>query len=42
MNTNEQKCLTYSKPELKKIRNIKEITCDCPNMQCSIVVPPNG
>jgi hypothetical protein len=43
MKTVEQECQAYVKPELVKIRNIKHITNECPNMQCSIVVPPpNG
>lgn len=32
--------MTYSKPMLKKIDNIKNITFDCVDFNCSIVVPP--
>lgn len=30
---------TYAKPELTKHSNLKEITFECPNWQCSVVVP---
>lgn len=31
---------TYSKPELVRIANLKAITAECPNWQCSVTVPP--
>lgn len=30
----------YTKPELVKHDNLKEITFECPEWQCSVVVPP--
>lgn len=30
----------YAKPELVKHANVREITLECPNWQCSVVVPP--
>jgi len=30
----------YAKPELVKHENLKEITFECPNWQCSVTVPP--
>lgn len=30
----------YVKPELVKHENLKDITFECPNWQCSVVVPP--
>lgn len=32
--------LTYDKPSLVKMSNLREITFDCPNFQCSVLVPP--
>jgi len=29
----------YSSPELTRLENIKELTFECPNWQCSVVVP---
>jgi hypothetical protein len=36
------KCMSkkYTRPELKKLDNLKEITFECPEWQCSVVVPP--
>ncbi|MHB1325566.1 MAG: hypothetical protein ACYDGS_07380 [Thermoleophilia bacterium] len=31
---------TYVKPELVIHDNLREITFECPNWQCSVVVPP--
>jgi hypothetical protein len=30
----------YAKPELVKHDNLREITCEFPNWQCSVTVPP--
>ena len=30
----------YVKPQLSRHENLKEITFECPNWQCSVVVPP--
>jgi hypothetical protein len=30
----------YAKPELVKHDNLKDITFECPNWQCSVTVPP--
>ncbi len=30
----------YVKPELAKCDNLKEITFECPQWQCSVTVPP--
>ncbi len=30
----------YTRPELVRHENLKEITFECPNWQCSVVVPP--
>jgi hypothetical protein len=30
----------YEKPELVALDNLKEITFECPQWQCSVVVPP--
>lgn len=30
---------TYEKPELSKLDNLRDITFDCPEFQCSVVVP---
>lgn len=30
----------YSKPQLEKQENLKEITFECPQWQCSVNVPP--
>ncbi|MFA6000960.1 MAG: hypothetical protein WC828_02480 [Thermoleophilia bacterium] len=30
----------YAKPELVKRDNLKDITFECPQWQCSVVVPP--
>lgn len=29
----------YTRPELKKLENLKEITSECPEWQCSVSVP---
>ncbi|MHB8860087.1 MAG: hypothetical protein ACYC6Z_11510 [Thermoleophilia bacterium] len=31
---------TYAKPELVRHDNLKDITFECPNWQCSVTVPP--
>lgn len=31
---------TYEKPALKKVQNLRDITFECPEWQCSVVVPP--
>jgi hypothetical protein len=31
---------SYEKPQVTKLDNLKLITFDCPNFQCSVVVPP--
>jgi len=33
-------CMEYSKPELTKLDNLKDITFECQQWQCSVVVPP--
>ena len=30
----------YAKPELVKRDNLKDVTFECPNWQCSVTVPP--
>jgi hypothetical protein len=30
----------YAKPGLVKHENLKDITFECPNWQCSVTVPP--
>lgn len=30
----------YEKPMLTRLDNLKEITLECPEFQCSIAVPP--
>lgn len=30
----------YTRPELVRHENLKDITFECPNWQCSVVVPP--
>jgi len=30
----------YAKPELLRHENLKDITFECPNWQCSVTVPP--
>ncbi|MHB8859181.1 MAG: hypothetical protein ACYC6Z_06840 [Thermoleophilia bacterium] len=30
----------YEKPQIKKIENIRAITCGCPDWHCSVTVPP--
>jgi len=32
--------LSYEKPALTRHENLKEITFECPNWQCSVEVPP--
>jgi len=36
----QAKKLSYEKPVLEKHSNLKDITFECPNWQCSVVVPP--
>lgn len=31
---------SYEKPRLMKLDNLKDITFNCPNFQCSVVIPP--
>ena len=31
---------SYTRPELVKRENLKAITFECPNWQCSVTVPP--
>jgi len=31
---------TYVKPEITRLENLKDITFECPQWQCSVVVPP--
>lgn len=31
---------SYEKPVLSKHENLKDLTFECPNWQCSVVVPP--
>lgn len=40
MTDNNSKLEIYSKPELTRHANLKEITFECPAWQCSVVVPP--
>jgi hypothetical protein len=30
----------YAAPQLIKLENLKDVTFECPNWQCSVVVPP--
>jgi len=30
----------YVKPEIVKLENLKEVTFECPQWQCSVTVPP--
>lgn len=30
----------YEPPQLIRMANLKDITFECPNWQCSVVVPP--
>jgi hypothetical protein len=30
----------YGKPQLKRIENLRDITRECPDWQCSVEVPP--
>ncbi|MHB9111784.1 MAG: hypothetical protein ACYC4D_04040 [Thermoleophilia bacterium] len=38
--TDKSKLDTYTKPELTRHDNLKEITFECPQWQCSVTVPP--
>ena len=31
---------TYEKPQLTRHDNLRDVTFECPNWQCSVVVPP--
>jgi hypothetical protein len=31
---------TYAKPEIARIGNLKDVTFECPEWQCSVIVPP--
>lgn len=33
-------CKPYEPPRLTRLENIREITAECPQWQCSVVVPP--
>ncbi len=39
MNIDNGKLKQYAKPDLQKLQNIKEITRECANWQCSVTVP---
>jgi len=30
----------YTKPALEKLDNLKDVTFECPQWQCSVTVPP--
>lgn len=38
--TDKSKLEIYAKPELVRHENLKEITFECPQWQCSVTVPP--
>jgi len=38
--TDKMDLSSYEKPVLVRHSNLKEITFECPNWQCSVVVPP--
>jgi len=38
--TEKNKLDIYAKPELTRHDNLKEITFECPQWQCSVTVPP--
>ena len=40
MKTGSKQKETYEKPKLTRMENIRKITCECPDWQCSVVVPP--
>ena len=40
MHSPECGCEPYEKPELIRMDNLKDITFECPNWQCSVEVPP--
>jgi hypothetical protein len=40
MSSKAKKREPYSKPELVKHGNVVDLTYECPNWQCSVVVPP--
>jgi len=40
MTDKNSKLKSYSKPELLRHDNLKEITFECPQWQCSVTVPP--
>lgn len=39
-NQNHGRRESYAKPELVRCGNLKEITFECQNWQCSVTVPP--
>ncbi|MHB0914658.1 MAG: hypothetical protein ACYC4M_03110 [Thermoleophilia bacterium] len=39
MKTEKETRETYAKPELVKHENLKAITFECPDWQCSVTVP---
>jgi len=38
--TEKSERMTYEKPALTRHDNLKEITFECPQWQCSVIVPP--
>ncbi|MFA6001661.1 MAG: hypothetical protein WC828_06045 [Thermoleophilia bacterium] len=40
MTDKNSKLESYSKPELVRHDNLKAITFECPQWQCSVTVPP--
>lgn len=42
MNDKKEAREAYTKPELAKHDNLKEITFECPDWQCSVTVPAPG
>lgn len=40
MKNKKAKSQSYAKPELIKHCDLKEITFECPEWQCSVYVPP--
>jgi len=40
MTTKKETREPYAKPVLSKLENVRDITFECPNWQCSVTVPP--
>jgi hypothetical protein len=40
MGMKQAKKMSYEKPVLTRHENLKDITFECPNWQCSVTVPP--